>query len=340
MRRLRSRWPFLFIIFSTSQIFESQGWGKAPVLRPKEELLILDAPSVDCTTGKIGSDSQLPRNFRTSEDSFPQTARHSHRKGRLPSLSGLDTLNASGSAQFSGLQLTKILDRLEGKKILFIDLRQEPHGFINEGAVSWYGAYNAINSQKPIEEIEKDEDIRLQRLLAQKSVLLRSFANISSKRSCPAGKAIDKTLEPRTVSTEEIRLLQLPLAVNYLRIPVPDYQRPNDLEVDRFLDQIKALEPKTWIHFHCAAGRGRTTTFLVLYDMLKNCSKISYLDIIERQKILGGTDLLNTKSKTDPQRRKWADERLKFLNRFYEYCREEGPHFKQTWSKWSSHHKL
>ncbi|MEO5968710.1 MAG: hypothetical protein ABIQ95_02180, partial [Bdellovibrionia bacterium] len=288
MRLSRSRWLLLTTLFIASQSFGSQAWCKTPILRPGEELLILDAPSVDCNSGNISADLQLPRNFRSSEDPFPRSSRRFGTKGSIPNLGGLDTLNASGSAQFSKPQLVKIFNRLAGKNILFIDLRQEPHGFINEGAISWYGENNAINSTRPRGEIEKDEQTRLQNLLAQESVRLKSFLFTSTTGKCPTGKPTEVAVQPKIVHREEAQLQQLQLTGTYLRIPTPDYQRPSDAEVDRFLSQVKALDPKTWIHFHCAAGRGRTTTFLALYDMFKNYSKISFSEIIERQKLLGG----------------------------------------------------
>jgi hypothetical protein len=301
-------------------------------------MLLLDAPAVDCDTGCIGTDTQLPRNFRTTQDPFLPSLLRPNRP--LPKRGGLDTLNASGSAQFSIPQLQKVLARLGWKKILFLDLRQEPHGFLNKTAVSWYGENNALNSTKSLEEIKDDEKIRLANLLTQKSVLVQSFSGTSNTQSCPIEKSMSVSIKPETTATEETQFLQLPRdrlsGYSYLMSPTPDHQRPTDAEVDRFTNLIKILEPDTWIHFHCKAGRGRTTTFMVLYDMLKNGSKISATDILERQKLLGGADLFDLKSKPDPRRKKWAEERLAFLYRFYEYCRQEGPEFKKTWSKWNS----
>lgn len=115
-----------FILFATVQIFGCPSWGKAPILRPGGELLLLDAPAVDCSSGNLVNDNQYPRQFRTTEDPFPLA------KTKPPSRNGLDSLNASGSAQFSLPQFKKILERLGDKKALFIDLRQEPHGIIYE----------------------------------------------------------------------------------------------------------------------------------------------------------------------------------------------------------------
>jgi hypothetical protein len=74
---------------------------------------------------------------------------------------------------------------------------------------------------------------------------------------------------------------------SYVRISVTDHARPLDDEVDRFILAVRALPENAWAHFHCEAGRGRTTTFMVLYDILRNANRVSLEDIVRRQKILG-----------------------------------------------------
>jgi len=74
---------------------------------------------------------------------------------------------------------------------------------------------------------------------------------------------------------------------------VTDHVRPLDDAVDRFILAVRALPDGAWTHFHCEAGLGRTTTFMVLYDMLRNANRVSLEDIVRRQKILShGYDVL------------------------------------------------
>ena len=323
---LKCPWPLLILLLTLSSVLESNTWSKNPILLPGEELLLLDAPAVSCKSGTLEADTELPLQFRRS-----------------------DTLNASGSAQFSVPQLKKVLAQsggnstrsparsLERNPPLLIDLRQEPHGYLNDAAVSWYGADNAINATRPNQEIERDEAARLRGLLLQQSVTLKSFVSSKNPESCPVGEGMDLSLPPNSIATEADLVTQL--GASYLRIPVPDHQRPKDRDVDLFLSQVKGLSPETWIHFHCEAGKGRTTTFLVLYDILRNCTGVSLSAILERQKRLGGSDLQDTHSKTDPRRKKWAMERFEFIQQFYKYCLGESPTFRSTWSNWSKSRK-
>ena len=41
-------------------------------------------------------------------------------------------------------------------------------------------------------------------------------------------------------------------------------------------------------HFHCKEGIGRTTTFMIMYDIMKNYKEVSLNDIIKRQYLPSG----------------------------------------------------
>ena len=75
----------------------------------------------------------------------------------VPSKAGLDTLNISGSAQFSAPQFAELADTLrecaDGRNVYIIDLRQESHVLVNEGIpLSWYGSHNWANKDMTLEE--------------------------------------------------------------------------------------------------------------------------------------------------------------------------------------------
>src|SRR5262245_16180145 len=66
------------------------------------------------------------------------------------------------------------------------------------------------------------------------------------------------------------RLKPMDTTVQYLRIPVTDHCAPSDTAVDKLcgLRDEARKDPRSWVHFHCHGGDGRTTTFLTLYDPL------------------------------------------------------------------------
>ena len=64
----------------------------------------------------------------------------------MPDTKGMDTLNISGSAEFSEDQFRDLAERLrelaDGKEIWIVDCRIEGHSLLNGISVSWYGDRN------------------------------------------------------------------------------------------------------------------------------------------------------------------------------------------------------
>jgi len=101
-----------------------------------------------------------------------------------------------------------------------------------------------------------------------------------------------------------------------LRITVTDHRSPLDDQVDLFVQSVKNLPKETWLHFHCRGGAGRTTTFMSMYDMMHNAKNVSFEDIMKRQTLIGGSDLLNHEEEDK------SETRSDFMNNFYSFfCR-------------------
>lgn len=114
--------------------------------------------------------------------------------------------------------------------------------------------------------------------------------------------------------------------LSYVQIPVKDGGIPTDDMVDHFIELVKSQPENSWLHFHCKAGVGRTTTFMVMYDIVKNHKEVSLDEIIQRQLALG-----NVKPKNI-----YNNERINFLKKFYEYCNSNGDSYKIKWSEWKN----
>lgn len=250
---------------------------------------------------------ELPRNFRMTSECVKKPVRKN-----------LTELNASASAQFSAESLKKILSILPTTKVTLIDLREESHGFINGTAMCWYGTRGWSNRGKTLEKIMLDEFSKLA-MTSKKSFLLAY-----------KDKSYPQLVFPSDVYSEEA--LAHSLDVNYLRLPVTDHCRPCDEIVDQFVQFIKVMPEDMWLHFHCSAGKGRTTTFLAMYDIIRNAHDTPFDLIIKDQELLGGADLLAVPP-DDFWKHEHAEQRAEFIRYFYQYCLEN-PTFDEPWSAW------
>jgi protein-tyrosine phosphatase len=116
------------------------------------------------------------------------------------------------------------------------------------------------------------------------------------------------------------------LGMRYKRIPLTDRSAPADENIDDFVAFYKSLPANAWLHFHCHAGHGRTTTFAVFYDILSN-PDVALEDIVARQYALGGANLFAS-SKKDNWKGREMRKRAQQIRKFYAYVQagntEEG----------------
>ena len=290
---------------------------KHPPIRPADA----DSPTLIWDIDlKLAGD--LPRNFRTTEDPLELN------KGETVAIIGLRDLRASGSGEFTPEGLRLVLARTRGPVTVF-DLRQETHIFVNNLPVSWYASRDWANVGRSQSEIEAGEAARVQSLKPGNGIAIRPGDPVKHGRSefvTPQRVTVKNAITERDVVSRA--------DVNYVRITVTDHTRPLDEEVDRFVLAVRDLPQNAWAHFHCEAGLGRTTMFMVLYDMLRNADRVSLEDIVHRQKLLShGYDVLQP---SEPKNWKapYAADRAAFVRAFYDYARANPNGRTQLWTKW------
>jgi hypothetical protein len=254
---------------------------------------------------------ELPRNFRTALNPLPDDTDVDS--------TGLAELNASGSGQFSVKSLETLVQSIPHHNIVILDLREEPHAMMNDMAITWYSSRNWTNMGLNRHEINDDLQERLLQLQQHPPHYL--YKSKTAEETIP--------VKYETSRTEEEVVQELGLV--YHRLMARDHTRPPDAAVDDFIDFVKSLDNDTWIHFHCSAGRGRTTTFMALYDIIRNGQSVSLEDISKRQELIGGRSLLE--SEDTGWKKEHADLRQAFVEDFYQYCQEH-PSLDITWTEW------
>lgn len=281
----------------------------------------------DIILDTLNSD-ELPARFRTPH--FAKSVDHNGVR-----LDGFYDLKISGSNQFSQGQLEAIVEYLirhyhvKRENIAVVDLREEPHGLINGDAVTfYYGPLYTLKNKSPDEVLVSDRQ-RINQVRGMPYIILNKMP--VSDTGMPRNKK-PMIMPVKSAMTEQE--LATMVGVQYIRIPVTDHFRPDHNDVDQFLDFVEKLPPGAWLHFKCRGGRGRTTTFMLMYDMLKNPS-LPKEEFAKRQVLIHGTDLsmipISGKKKW-----KWflSRERFHFVERFYEYLHAADGYGYQKWSQW------
>lgn len=258
-----------------------------------------------------------PRNFRLSTDGFVGESEADRR--------GLSSLRASGSGQPSGAAFSSLYARLreaagEGAPIYLVDLRQESHGFVNDGVpVSWYAPHNWANLGCDAAAVEAREEAQIAALVG------------TELHAVPLGKADTQRLTPyaeRVFDAATEALWAAAVGFHYIRFAAADQRFPEPEAVDAFLRFYQTLPEGAWLHFHCHAGHGRTTTYLVFYDILKHPEQ-TVETIAERQRAIGGSDLLARSDSED------KNDRAEKLRLFYDYVKEQRESgFAVPWRLW------
>jgi hypothetical protein len=264
----------------------------------------------------------LPKRFRTARYPLAKAA-------WTPSTEGLATLRVSGSANPGRNEFKPLLQTLRTAAgrgpIYIVDLRQESHGYLNDASVSWYGKDNRANVGLSTAAILQDEARRLADAKG-KTVTVTAF----SRGKPQAGKTFTVT------STETEAEAVQAAGGRYVRFTLTDMLAPQPEQVDAFLKFYKGLPQDAWLHFHCQAGMGRTTTFMTMADILRNADRVPVEDIAARQYLLKGVNLLEGGK---PDSEDWhelaAVDRARFIKYFYDYV-QAYPKLNKSWSAWFS----
>lgn len=277
----------------------------------------------------------LPRHFRESIDPLLLPgSKTPPQEEDLPSITGLDLLHASASAQPAEGEFQALGAHYAAgdRRVTVVNLREESALFINGHAISVFAATNLGNMGKTLDQISEEERVLVESLRKQKDV---TIYKIISKTALDT---LDER-EPVTMIIDRIATEQELVAnagLDYLRLPMTDHMRPSDQAVEAFVSAVIQRGAESHFHFHCWEGHGRTTTVMIMLDAMMNADKVSFVDIWKRQWWLGGegSNMSNVPAKPI-YKHELFDERFQFLSTFYRYCqknRKDG--FQKSWTQY------
>ena len=211
-----------------------------------------------------------------------------------------------------------------------MDLRQETHAIINnEYPVTSMLPNDWANVEKTHDEVLADEGDLISNLSKENEITLMRYSDIKKNVVPPHSVTL------RNPAALSERGMVESTGAAYVRFTITDHLRPCSEDIDHFVTVVQNMPDNAWLHVHCKGGKGRTTTAMVMYDMLHNAKDVPAEDIIHRQKILGpGCDLLSMGAREEL----WGfkQDRKEFLLEFYEYAKENPMGYPQSWSEWRS----
>ena len=247
--------------------------------------------------------------------------------------------------------------------VIVVDLREESHFLVNGLPMYLRCRHNWANKvlygvpeqtpddQRPqvfkhMETLkEADELGRIEHLMGCDSQV--QFLN--NKRDSQPSQKMLKELMTEAEQIENMNQL-LPSVLSsssllsqfhYCRVRTPDHSSPSVEHINDFILQMRnhhALAErggyKPWFHFHCNAGKGRSSNFLTMYDMMANAATTSFDVILARQKkinkfpklgLIFSPSQIGYVEGEDAVEQVETNIRAKILELFYQYAKTNSP---------------
>jgi len=250
-------------------------------------------------------------NFRTCTDSL-KPSRFS------PSLEGLRELRCSASGRLSANKIEKYFQRLPSK-VYVVDVRAEEEYYVNGISAGWLGIRYLKNRLEDRLYTTPFWETPFHHL----KWVWRRLINLHSIATPP----------PHQMQSEEQFLKSL--GHEYFCFAGQRHMVHSNEMVQEFIVFLDALPEGAWLHFHCATGRGRSTIFMILYDIYRNAKRVPLNDIILRQHLLGGENVLDVALRPKGT---WTQaslfKRKKLVEDFYAYMVDPNGYGKQPWMAW------
>lgn len=198
-----------------------------------------------------------------------------------PNFRKADDDNIYGVAQPTIEGIKGVLDKVgkgpgsSGPPAVWTNLREEPVVYVNgkphnlRGANAW--DHNTENPGASTDAVERSDAQLKADVLAEAQ---KNGGRLLVTEEGPDGQVVQRWEEvtPESVQTPREVFDSLKAQgynVDYARVPVSDEKTPEPGDFDALVSRLKDVSPDQPLIFNCHGGRGRTTTAMVVADLVR-----------------------------------------------------------------------
>ena len=235
---------------------------------------------------------------------------------------GSDKFPFSGGGRVNFKQMKKVAKKHNGP-VYVVNLRDENGLYYNYHPISYYGIR------------KKDEGLRYATNRSwKKRVVYRA------RRYMDKLPTTSSLLNHEQVLNEGDTLKQM--GIHYIKYELFRKNFSVHWEfVDKLVELFESFPDNAWVHFHCAGGRGRTTTVAIMYDIFRNGTSQPLETITQHHFCIGGEDMMDTAL---VPKGTWTKEKLEgrkaLIQTFYKYMSSSDGYPNKTWSQWLEDHDI
>jgi protein-tyrosine phosphatase len=254
-----------------------------------EKLKIVDSLRNKTFSKEELTNELLKKNF--SEGEIKEVVKNAYKPegGKFKEIEGAPnyrtTKGVTGTGQPTIDGMKKILDEAgaKNKTVKWINMREEPVVYVNGKP------YNLRQAAHPDKNLEQGglsaQDVEKQEEQIKKEILEEAKKNggyivIKDEKIDGNGKFVnvDRKVKVTEDSVKTVKEVYDDLAkegykVDYKRVPVSDEKPPEKKDFDELVNILKNDDPDMPTILNCHAGRGRTTTAMVIADLIKTSNK-------------------------------------------------------------------
>jgi len=208
----------------------------------------------------------------------PDIYRHVHGKGEAPNDRTVN--NVRGCAQPTIKGVKEVLDdeAQKGNKVVWLNLRREPAVYIENKSYALKKNENIkINLDYPDHFTPESIDLQEQKLKEEILEKTSRGENLYTPDMNMDDEVLEGSIPAGNVKPENVKTVkevfteikkEYPNLAGYYRMPIVDNRKPKEEDFDNLVRLYKDADPKTTFVANCQEGMGRTTTAMVVYDIM------------------------------------------------------------------------